>query len=73
MHCRAGRNRGKLLLEANEADHRAIRLEPCGSAAWAPPSLAGSLIGCIKGRRVQILNCARHSGGIYGGHELLQD
>jgi hypothetical protein len=71
MHRDAIGHRGKLLLEANEANRRAIRLEPRGSAAWAPASSAGVLISCVEGGREQILD--RHSGGIYGDQELLQD
>jgi hypothetical protein len=72
VHRHAIRHGGKLFLEANEADHRAVRLEPCGSPTWAPALLSGSFVGLIERGRVQILD-GTHGSGIYGGDEPLQD
>jgi hypothetical protein len=73
VHRHAGRHRGKLFLEADEANGRAISLEPRGPATWAPASVAGVFVGLIEGSRVQILNGTRYGSGIYGGDVPLQD
>jgi hypothetical protein len=72
MHDHTLRHGRKLFSKANETDHRAVVFEPRGSAAWAPPSFSGGLIGVIEGSRKQILN-GTHGSGIYCGDGLLQD
>jgi hypothetical protein len=56
MHLRASGDGGKLFLETDEANHRAVSFEPCSSPARTPTPVAGGLIGNGEGGGEQILD-----------------
>jgi hypothetical protein len=56
MHLCASGDDSKLLLEADEADPRAVCLTPCGPATWTLALLAGGLVGNGEGGGEQVLD-----------------